>query len=805
MVGVALLSGLVTLMAADVTVRGRIVDPEGLALPGVVVSLTPAGGGEGQTAVTDQAGSYLISTPAGRYVLRAELAGFQPAERPVVIAGTDPIVVDLTLALALHEEEVTVRGDAATPVMGDPHPDAPVTVTREVVDNGMLPNSQYDDVLPLLPNVVRGPDGLISVAGARAPQGALVVNGFNVTDPVSGEPGIMLPIEAVDSMEVFSGGYSADLGRATGGVTSVHTRAGAEEFQMSANSFFPRLWFVGGKLQGIESWEPNLGVSGPVVKGRVYFEQALSYRFDRNRFDTLAGTEYQTFDTLLSWSQLDVQVSPAQRLIASVSFDPQTTDHAGITAFTPLASVPQVGRGGWSTALEDRITIGDRSALELRAGMIRTTRSVTPDGSVAYEMGHDLTRGSYFDSQDLRGDRVEAGAVWAWTGPRGHLLKFGTSVGGAGLNGVDESAPVDLLRSDGSVARVVGFMPGQPLSALAYETGVFADDSWTVSPSITIDTGVRYDHTTAAGGRFSPRTAWTIKLPDGRSTISGSAGLFADKLPLDVRTFPSLPGRLIQTFDPFGALSATTFYTNVMAGPLRTPVATRWDIEFDRRFSGGWQARVKYQERHGRDEPVIDPTFLSDSAALLSLTSTGTSEARSIETTIAYRAPHSGNEVYVSYVRSRASGDLNSFDAIEGVFRQPFVQANEVGPLLADVPNRLLAWGMLHLPRRITVAPFVEIRDGFPYSAIDEAWTYVGPRNSCRLPWFGSLDLYVNKIFGLPGRLPDARIGLKLYSLVSINSQRDVQPDMVRSDFGATYNAIPRDFTAVFELLWGHK
>jgi hypothetical protein len=112
---------------------------------------------------------------------------------------------------------------------------------------------------------------------------------------------------------------------------------------------------------------------------------------------------------------------------------------------------------------------------------------------------------------------------------------------------------------------------------------------------------------------------------------------------------------------------------------------------------------------------------------------------------------------------------------------------------------------VLHLPSRLTVAPFAEIRDGFPYSAINEDWTYAGARNSYRLPWYGALDLYVNKIVGLPGRLPDARVGLKIHNLAAVHNGRDVQRDIARTDFGATYNPRQRNFSFVFELLWGHR
>src|SRR5512140_2407141 len=250
---------------------GRVTDQQSLPLPGVAITLLGASGATVATTITDEDGIFTIDAPPGRYAVRAELSGFDPLTRPGIDATANPVNLTLTLRLATFQEQVTVAADGPSPVVGTPTPNAPVSVTRAVIDNGMLPNSQYDDVLPLLPNILRGPDGQISVAGSRAPEGALVVNGVNATDPVIGAPGLMLPIEAVDSVEVFAGGYPADLGLATGGITSVHTRSGADTFHMTASSFFPRLRFINGKLSGIDSWEPNIGASGPIDRDRSYF------------------------------------------------------------------------------------------------------------------------------------------------------------------------------------------------------------------------------------------------------------------------------------------------------------------------------------------------------------------------------------------------------------------------------------------------------------------------------------------------------------------------------------------------------
>ncbi len=790
--------------AADFTVRGRITDPEGLPLPGVTVTLTGPDG-RVQTAVTDGTGAYAIAAPAGSYHLKAQLDGFQPAERSVDLRAAD-VAMDLTLALAAHQEEVIVKGDQPQPVIGQPHPDAPATVTREVVDNGMLPNSQYDDVLPLLPNVVRGPDGLISVAGARAQQGALFVNGFDQTDPVSGQPGLILPLEAVDSLDVFSGGYSAELGHATGGVTVAHTRPGADAFHSSFSSFFPRMRFRNGTVEGVDFWEPNAGASGAIVKDRLFYEEAVSYRFDRNKFGTLAGTEDQKFNEVSSWTQFDLQVSPGQHLVTSFSFNPQTTDHANITAFTPSSTVPRLDRGSFTAGFEDRLTLGNAGTLAVGANLIRTASTLEPQGSQPYEVGHDLAQGSYFDRQDLHGARLQTSGVYSRTVHENHLVRVGANLGRADLSGSDVASPVEMLRSDGTPAQLITFLPSLPLAASVNELGAFVQDTWTPAAFLTFDAGIRYDATSGLGHTVSPRSAWTVKLPDGRSTIGGSVGFYGDKLPLEAMVFPALQARTVQAFDATGTvLGPPRLFVNEIAGPLTMPVAFRWDLEYDRHLSGSWLARIKYQERRGSHEPVVDPIVLSDTSGLLALQSTGISRSRSVETTVAWRGARSGDEVYLSYVHSQSTGNLNSFDVIEGVMKEPFVQEDAVGPLAADVPNRLLAWGVLHLPFDITFAPFVEIRSGFPYSAIEDDWIRVGLPNGYRFPWFGSLDVYVNKVIRVSNRLPAARIGLKVYSLASVHSERDVQRDIARPDFGTTYNAIPRDYAGVFEILWGNR
>jgi len=156
-------------------------------------------------------------------------------------------------------------------------------------------------------------------------------------------------------------------------------------------------------------------------------------------------------------------------------------------------------------------------------------------------------------------------------------------------------------------------------------------------------------------------------------------------------------------------------------------------------------------------------------------------------------------------VRAATLGDQNSLDATEGLLRPTFEQMNQRGPLPIDVPHRVLAWGLFHIPGQLTFAPFLDTRSGFPYVAIDDNWLVVAPPGAHRLPWMTSLDLSATRIVSVSHHLPDVRLGLKLYNVVRSNTERAVQRDIERPDFGTQYDPVPRDFSVVFEFLWGRN
>ena len=103
------------------------------------------------------------------------------------------------------------------------------SISEKVLNNAPNKDERFDSALPLIPGVVRGPDGFISMKGARASQGGSLLNGANATDPVTGIPDVRLPIDVVSSVEVISNPYDPEYGRLTGPVARTETRTGNYE------------------------------------------------------------------------------------------------------------------------------------------------------------------------------------------------------------------------------------------------------------------------------------------------------------------------------------------------------------------------------------------------------------------------------------------------------------------------------------------------------------------------------------------------------------------------------------------------
>jgi hypothetical protein len=283
-------------------------------------------------------------------------------------------------------------------------------------------------------------------------------------------------------------------------------------------------------------------------------------------------------------------------------------------------------------------------------------------------------------------------------------------------------------------------------------------------------------------------------LPEGRAIVRGGLGRFMQRTPLNVQAFPSFESRVVSRFHPDGPpMGPAVAFSNAMATGLRTPEASVGNVEWNQRFGRRLLMKLGFLQRRGTHEFILTP---EPARGELLLSSTGTSRYSEVEVTSRYLGGDR-RDLTASYVWSRATADLNSYDQFYGNFRNPIVRANEHNFTSTDVRHRVIVRGMIGLPGKWDMAPIVELRSGFPWSAVDQFQDFIGPRNRAgRLPAVRTVDLQVTRAWRFKGYR--FRAGPKAYNVFGSPAGRDVQNNVTASDYGTTYNPIERSIGFVF-------
>src|ERR1700686_4243057 len=169
---------------------------------------------------TDENGNYTFAEVAsGTYRIEVSLSGLEAAGT-IRVEGGKIVRAELQLKPADVKSSVTVT--ATVYETKDPAPTE--TISEKTLRDAPNVNERFESSLPLIPGVVRGPDGRVNLKGTRNTQSGALVNSANVTDPVTGSPALNLPIDVVASVQVISNPYDPQFGKFTGAVSTVSTK-----------------------------------------------------------------------------------------------------------------------------------------------------------------------------------------------------------------------------------------------------------------------------------------------------------------------------------------------------------------------------------------------------------------------------------------------------------------------------------------------------------------------------------------------------------------------------------------------------
>lgn len=234
-----------------------------------------------------------------------------------------------------------------------------------------------------------------------------------------------------------------------------------------------------------------------------------------------------------------------------------------------------------------------------------------------------------------------------------------------------------------------------------------------------------------------------------------------------------------------------------------SPQSTTWTVQIEQRLSSAIKVRASYMQNDASGLVTMNPVAPPPGSTLGSMLLTGNGQSRYRQLQIMSRIRLQGDkqQLFVSYVRSRAQGDLNDFNNYLGNFPAPIIRPNEFGNLPTDLPNRFLAWGLLHFPWKMQLAPILEWRSGFPYLVTDAAQAYVGSPYQQRYLNFVSLDARISKDFKVNAKYT-VRFSVSTYNLTN-----HFNPDSVYSNtdaplYGLFFGQHKRRFFADFDVFF---
>jgi hypothetical protein len=776
-------------------------------LEGITVKLTPGPpDGTALTADSDDAGHYEFKeVKPGTYTISISQPGFKPFTQSLHVNAGEAAVVDIRVEFQTVTDKVEVNEQTQSIATEDATTPSVTLTQRELIS---LPTAQEKirEVLPVTPGVVKTLDGKLDFKGADENQSLLIVNSARTTDPVTGSFAVPVPTDAVQSFAVYKTPYNATLGSFTGGLTEVETKPPDDGWSYRLKSFIPSVLGKNGSMVGLQEATPGIDFNAPLIKHKLLFSEIFQYDMKKRTVRGLPWpydiSKKQGFST---FSTLEAILSKTHVLTLTVNAYPSRIQHADINALVPQPASNDLNQKGVTVGLTDRYEFSSGAILSTIAQYTRFDSNAHGQGPADMLVTPEGWGGNFFNQWSRRGKEFQVVPAYQfaekhWLGR--HELHVGVDFDHRSYVGVSSSNPVQILRQDGTLAEQITFLAAPPQNVSDSAVAEFIQDHWVMDSHWAMDLGARLStETNGWSAAVAPRAGVAYSPgKQGKTVIRAGAGLFYSLLPLLAGNFAANPTQVITPFDTAGLPSGPPLtYTNAYAGGLNpltasglasqpgtTPRNLTWNVEVEHALRKNLLLRVGYIDSHTTYLFAVNPfTAAAGEQSFLALTNTGSSHYREIESTVHFSF-HRTDEINASYVWSRTRGDLNNLSAVLIPFEQPVIRPNVYGILPYDVPNRVVTWGIISLPKSLKFSPIVDVHSGYPYSNIDTLQNYVGTPNGQRFAEFFTLDVKIYRQFRIPflgsehGKGKGHHVRLGFYSLNVTN----------HGNFNAVYNNV---------------
>src|SRR5687768_3009109 len=227
------------------SITGVVQDATGAVIPGAKVTVSNETRGITRNLEANQEGFFSAPslTPTGGYAVKVEAQGFTLYERKNIelLVGQQ---LNLPIVLAVAGATQTVEVTDGAPIVETTKTGVSQVVTTAQIDNLPINGRRVDSFVLLTPGVTNdGTFGLVSFRGI-AGGNSYLTDGNDTTNTFynenAGRTRISSQIsqDAVQEFQVLTNGYSAEFGRASGGVINTVTRSGSNDIHGTGYWFF---------------------------------------------------------------------------------------------------------------------------------------------------------------------------------------------------------------------------------------------------------------------------------------------------------------------------------------------------------------------------------------------------------------------------------------------------------------------------------------------------------------------------------------------------------------------------------------
>jgi Carboxypeptidase regulatory-like domain len=284
------------------TIEGKVTDSQGAVVPGASVTVSGQTAGFNQTVTANENGVFRVErVPSGRYkVTVAAISGFAQTTVNAQVAAEKTTSADVTLGISATSTTVDVTEDPLGIVIDSTDSKTQTSIPSELIEKLPLGTS-FSAALKVSPGTnFSSLTGGFSVDGASKAENTFSIDGQEVTSFRSGTlDGVQnVPTALVKEVQVKTGGFEAEHGGASGGVISVITKSGTDQFRgefgtqfatskLQPNNRFAlqntgttavaqRLFAIQTPKDGSLDFFPTAYISGPIVKKNLWFSGIYS-------------------------------------------------------------------------------------------------------------------------------------------------------------------------------------------------------------------------------------------------------------------------------------------------------------------------------------------------------------------------------------------------------------------------------------------------------------------------------------------------------------------------------------------------